>query len=162
MYVPFEQLPDHARIWVYQTDRTLNETEKSYLQQQLEIFVNQWTSHQQHLQASFEILYDRFVVIAVDEQMQGASGCSIDKSVKMMQQLEQDLQISFFDRTLQTFWNGKELKTISLAQVKEALQNHQLSPETIVFSPTVQQKADLKTNWQIPLKNSWLKKYLVH
>lgn len=87
MYIPFNQLPTHARIWIYQSDRALTDSEVDALKPVLTQFVTEWTSHGQTLQASAEIFHNRFLVIANDEDVNSPSGCSIDASVRFVKQL---------------------------------------------------------------------------
>ena len=66
MFVSFNKLPDHARVWIYQSNQTFNENQISFLTKDLESFLSQWTAHNQELEASFEIPYNRFIVLAVN------------------------------------------------------------------------------------------------
>ncbi len=97
MHVPFEKLPGHSRLWIYQANRPLTADEKEYLTQGLKDLCDQWSAHGVPLRTSFALPFDRFVVLAVDE---GASGCSIDSSVRFLKGLQEKLGIDFFDRTL--------------------------------------------------------------
>ena len=81
MYVPFDRLPDEARVWIYATNRHLSDKEVIAIEQELIAFLTQWTAHQQALEASFSIPYNNFIVIGLNENKNLASGCSIDASV---------------------------------------------------------------------------------
>ena len=89
MYVPFEEIPDHARVWIYQANRPLSDTETQQAQQWGRQFVEQWAAHGQGLRASVTVLHHHFLVIALDEQHHAASGCSIDSSVGFVRILEE-------------------------------------------------------------------------
>ena len=77
MHIPFETMPDHARVWIYQANRTLTTREVQQAEQWGQQFVAQWAAHGQALRASVAVLHQHFAVIALDEQHQAASGCSI-------------------------------------------------------------------------------------
>ena len=55
MYVDFKDLPDTARIWVYQSDRELNASQTEEMSQVLKDFVEEWTRHGKDLKGSFAI-----------------------------------------------------------------------------------------------------------
>ena len=56
-------------------------------------FLNQWATHGTPLKTGFALPYDHFIVIGLDEAVQGASGCSIDASVHLIQALEKSLTL---------------------------------------------------------------------
>ena len=80
MYVDFDTLKDNSRIWVYQSSREFNGDEVKAIEAKLKDFVNEWTRHGDDLKASFEIKYNHFIILAVDESFNQVSGCSIDAS----------------------------------------------------------------------------------
>ena len=84
MLAPIEQMPSDSRVWVYQSPRLITSDEQQRLMSGLFSFIDSWTAHQAGLRAAGAILHDRFVVIAVDENHNHASGCSIDKMVHFM------------------------------------------------------------------------------
>jgi len=88
MLVPFSTLPDHARVWIYPASRPFTALEKEEISEIISRFLNQWATHGTPLKTGFDLPYDRFIVIGLDEEVQGASGCSIDASVHLIQQLE--------------------------------------------------------------------------
>ena len=63
MLVDFKTLPDHARIWIYPSNRPFSEVEQQTLKGSLSNFLSHWTSHNQSLEASFDLPYNRFIVI---------------------------------------------------------------------------------------------------
>ena len=74
MLIPFSDLPNYARVWIYQASRAFCSKEKEKLEQQLQEFLKKWTAHGTDLITGYEIPYDRFIVIGLDEQNQGATG----------------------------------------------------------------------------------------
>ncbi len=94
----FDSLPNDARIWVYAADRALTDAEVDRIEHDLQAFTTDWTSHGAALRAAASVFDHRFVVIALDTEESSASGCSIDKSLRAVQQLEQGLQLSLTNR----------------------------------------------------------------
>ena len=159
MYIPFEQLPPQARIWIYQADRTLQDQEIEEINKKAERFVTAWTSHGQTLQASAKIFYNRFLVLATDEAVSSPSGCSIDASVNFIRELEQTFGLSFFDRTKLLFMQNNQPEAISLADLKTRIAEGALTENTLFFDNLVQTTAQLKGEWLKPAGESWLAKY---
>ncbi|MDX1602129.1 MAG: ABC transporter ATPase, partial [Salinimicrobium sediminis] len=93
MYVPFDTLPESSRVWIYQANRSFTDAELEEIEPKLQTFIQQWTAHGANLKASFEIKYKRFIILALDQKMNVATGCSIDESVRFIQQLEQDYNV---------------------------------------------------------------------
>lgn len=160
MYVPFETLPDFARIWLYQAERKLSTDEQDTISTRLRTFTNQWVAHSQPLRSSFLILHDQFVVLAVDESYSGASGCSIDSSVHIIRSLVDELQVDLFNRTKVAFWIEEEVKTLPLGGLAEEMDKGFWNANTIVFDTTIQTKGALKNEWMVQAGNSWLRRYL--
>ncbi|WP_375585035.1 hypothetical protein [Cyclobacterium xiamenense] len=162
MYVPFEQMSEEARIWVYQADRPFEEEEKTWIISKLVSFCNQWNSHGTQLPTSFDIKYDQFIVLAVEEGAFGASGCSIDSSVRALREIETQLSINLLDSGKVSYLDGKGVNVAFLPEIKMHVQEGHLRPTSKVFNPGVNKIADLKNQWLIPAESSWLKKYFAH
>ena len=67
MFVKFENLPSHSRVWIYQSDRKFTTKEVGFISEKAILFIDQWTKHGSDLQGSFMIKYNQFLVLAVDE-----------------------------------------------------------------------------------------------
>ena len=156
MLVPFNQLPDTARVWVYQSSRAFNEDEVKLIRKDSESFIESWTAHQANLKAGVEVFHNRFVVIAVDENYNDASGCSIDKKVNFMKQLGSQLQTDFFNRMEIAFIDHGVIKTESMHNLVKIMKNGKLDNDTIIFNNLVSTKAELNSSWKIPASTSWL------
>jgi len=89
MYIPFENLPQESRIWIYQSSRKFSDEKVAEIENELMSFIENWSAHGTSLEASFTIKYNRFIIIAVNQEFHSATGCSIDASVGFIQNLEQ-------------------------------------------------------------------------
>ena len=159
MYVPFDQMPDNSRIWIYQADRQLTAPELTNVRETLNYFTQYWQSHGAEVTASYAILHDRFVVIAADTTQIGIGGCSIDKSVAVMQKLGELLKVNFFDRLQIAYLDEQEIKTTKLADVKLKVALGEISKQTLVFNNLISEKQQLGQQWQIPAHESFLSRY---
>jgi hypothetical protein len=160
MYIPFEQLPSHSRVWIYQADRSFSFDERKIIAEQLTEFCSQWSTHGNPLQTSYKIEYSRYVVLAVDESTAGASGCSIDGSVRILKELGNHLSIDFFDRTKIAFLIDDEIQTYSLSQLNSLFESARLTASTQTFNNLTATKAEWEMNWKTTVEKSWLVKYL--
>lgn len=153
-------LSSSSRIWVYQASRNLSTKEETYLEEKLDAFTADWSSHGSKLLVIAEIKHHRFVVIGVDESQAPASGCSIDKSVHFMTEIGQELGIDFLDRNL-VYMAADELKTVEIKHIKNAVTSQIINPETIVFDNTVSTYENFTYKWQTQASETWLKRYFV-
>ncbi|GAB3924243.1 hypothetical protein [Larkinella terrae] len=159
MWIPFNQLPDTARVWVYQSARPLTDAEVSAIENDLQPAVDGWAAHGTPLLGSAKLLNNRFLIVAVDEGHHQPSGCSIDSSVGWVREFARALNTDFFDRSAAFVAADGTIETVALPQIKTAVAEGRLTPETTVFNNLVATKADLLTNWQIKASDSWLKRY---
>lgn len=157
MHVPFTMLPAHCRIWIYQADRELTLAEEKILSDVLAAFCDQWMVHGQPMETSFEIRYNQFVILAANDQ---ASGCSIDSSVRVVKEVGSKLGVDFFNRGLVAFLQSDRVKTVSVANLKEAFTQGQWNASTLTFNNLIDSKADLEKNWILLARASWLKRFL--
>ena len=112
------------------------------------------------LDASFELYQNRLLVFKVNEDKYNASGCSIDKQLRFVKELEQAFSVELLNRLLVAYENNNQVEVIKSTQVKELLTSRVISENTLVFDNTITQSTELSTNWKQPLKSTWLAKYL--
>jgi hypothetical protein len=157
-HIPAFQLPMHSRIWIYQASRVFTPEEETLIRQQGEAFISQWAAHGTKLIAELQIVLHRFIIVAVDETVAQASGCSIDKLLRFIQQLQQELGIMLLDRLQIAYWHEptQQIRTFALASLEQMLQSREIKPNTLVFDNTIQRLGDLKTHWIRPLAQTWL------
>jgi len=154
----YDQLPDETRVWIYQSNRQLSDAEVARLRPVISNFTTQWVSHNQQLRAFGDVYYNQFIVLMVDESQAGASGCSIDKSVYFIKEIENAFQINLFDRMTFTFKDGNDIKTAQRDAFAKLFNEGKIDSETIVFDNLVKTKKDFDEAWQKPLGQSWHKR----
>lgn len=153
-------MPLDARVWVYQSNRKLSNDEVTAIQKAGAVFIADWAAHGASLKASFDVLDNLFVVIAVDEKQATASGCSIDKSVRFIKELEQQFNLNFFDRLRVAYVDNNEIKSCHISTFEELAKSAKINGETIVFNNMITTKAAFDSEWRVPAKNSWQSKYV--
>jgi hypothetical protein len=159
MLVPFDKLPDNARVWIYPSHRPFSAPELIKIRNKAEVFLDQWTAHGANLQAAIDIPYDRFIVLGLNESVQTASGCSIDASVHFIQSLEQELGLTLLDKMNVTFRNKNTIDHIPLKEFRTMAKKKQLDPEVIVFNNLVLNKQEYDSLWEGPAYSSWHARY---
>lgn len=155
MLVDFKELPSEARIWIYQSNRPFTEAELPELKDLLDTFLEQWTAHGQKLKAGYELPYNRFIVIGLDQNQASASGCSIDASVHFIQGLEQKYSVDLLDKMNVTYKQGKFVAHKALMDFKNMTKQGAVGPNTVVFNNLVATKGEYEENWEVPAKESW-------
>ncbi|GAB4009448.1 hypothetical protein GCM10028808_18320 [Spirosoma migulaei] len=159
MYIDFDRLPDTARVWVYQANRSLTDGDIKTIDEALQPALSQWAAHGQPLLASAEVVNNRFVVVGVDEGYTLPSGCSIDASMRTVQEIGRQLAVDFFDRSAAVQVADGTVQTFALPAIKGAVADGLITPDTMVFNTLVKTKAEFMAEWRIPAITSWLKRY---
>ena len=149
-------LSGSSRVWIYQSERELQAQEIDYLNHELARFCISWTAHDQSLKAGHDILHKRFIILSVDESMNPASGCSIDKSTRQLKDLSRHLSIDFFNRLQMAYLSDHEVKTIALSEIENARQGGQFDEDTLFFNTNISRLEQLETEFLIPFKSHWI------
>ncbi|GAB7257316.1 ABC transporter ATPase [uncultured Polaribacter sp.] len=161
MFTAYNNLPNNSRVWIYQADREFTENEIQFISDKAEEFINQWTRHGDDLKGSFTIKYNQFLVLAVDESFNNVSGCSIDSSVRFVQDLEKELQLDLMNKMNVTFKDNENINLVKLSDFQRFAKEKKITAETIVFNNMVNTKEDFENNWEVIAKDSWHKRFLV-
>lgn len=122
-------------------------------------FVGGWKAHGAQLAAAYRIIADQFLIIAVDESQQQATGCSIDKSVHLLQEFGTKHQLDFFNRMLVHVMDSGTFTSYSTSELKTAIAEGKIGPQTQVMNTTA---TTLKESGMgtLDLADSWAAKYL--
>ena len=155
MYTPFENLPEDSKIWIYQSNRKFSDDETTEIENDLNSFIENWSAHGTRLEASYLLKYNRFIILAVNQAVQQATGCSIDSSVAFIQKLEQKYQVDLLDKMNVTFKNGEHIAHKSLIDFKRMAKEKAVTANTIVFNNLVNSIEEFNENWEVPAGESW-------
>jgi len=160
MLVDFKSLPETSRIWIYQCNRTFSKEELEEIRLSLSNFLEEWTAHGSSLKAGFEMPYNRFIVIGLDQSSASASGCSIDASVHFIQSLEQKYEVDLLDKMNVSYKNGAFVAYKPLKDFKKMAKEKAVSKKTVVFNNLVTTKQEYEENWEVPISESWHSRFL--
>ena len=159
MLVAFKDLPETARVWIYQSDKNLESSQIEDLAEEAEAFCEQWSAHSTPLKSAYKILHDKFLVLAVDEGFNMASGCSIDSSVRFVKNVEPKIGVNFFDRTQVAFLINDNIYTTGLHSIKDEINSGKIEPDTLTFNLQAENVAEFHSSWLVPAQESWMKRY---
>ena len=160
MWVDFDDLSLESRVWVFQSNRFLAAEEQDSIDAHLKSYIEQWSTHGAQMHASHLLLHYCFVVIAADEQKQAASGCSIDSFTALFKKFGEQYNLSFFDRFSVAHKSNSEVVVSALDDFKMLINEGLVTENTIVFNNLIALKEELLNKWELPLKESWQKRYL--
>lgn len=148
------------RIWIYTLSHELTSEQLVDFKNRCQSFVNGWTAHDVSLDASFDLYQNRLLIFKVNEDKYNASGCSIDKQLRFVKELEQAFSLELLNRLLVAYENNNQVEVVKASQIKELLANNTITANTLVFDNTVTESTELTSKWKQPLKSTWLAKYL--
>lgn len=150
----FESFPLNSKVWIYQSDRAFTDQEVEWIKSVGAEFTAQWNSHGSPVRGEITALFNRFIVVVADEQS-SVSGCSIDSSVGVIRQIQDELKIDLFNRLLLTYRSGDQVEAVHANDLEDAVKEGKLGATTTVFNNTVTDLEGLRNNWMIPLEKSW-------
>ncbi|MFL2604762.1 MAG: ABC transporter ATPase [Flavobacteriaceae bacterium] len=160
MLVSFDKLPLNSRVWIYSSNRKFIQKEIISIRKDLENFLSNWTSHNQNLETGFELRYDRFIIIAVNQEINNASGCSIDNCVRFIKKLENKYEVDLLDKMNVIYKQDKHLYHKKLNEFISMYKNNSVSLNTIVFNNLVNTVGEYKLKWEVTAKESWHNRFM--
>ncbi|MBT3612617.1 MAG: hypothetical protein HN522_06740 [Flavobacteriales bacterium] len=149
MLADFHTLPEGSRIWLYAAENALSKVQQTYILKVISEELNGWNAHKKPLTAGVSILENHFIVIALDESKNGASGCSIDTLQNTIQKIEKELSIPLMNR-LNVFCEIEEeivcVPSFKLGSIAKA--------DTPFYDLTILTKRDIDTYLK-PISEGW-------
>ena len=149
MLVDFNTINEQSRIWIYASDQKLTNKQEEYIIKSISDHLQNWEAHKEPLTAGVTILENHFIVVALDESKNGASGCSIDTLQNTIQEIEKELSVSLLNR-LNVFCRVDD--TIKCIPTTKLAEN--ANKDTLFYDLTIQKKDEL-SNWLKPIKEGW-------
>ena len=148
-----------SRMWFYGLKTPMNAAQSAELKGIMDDFVGGWKAHGAQLAAAYRLIANQFLIIAVDETQQQATGCSIDKSVHLLQEFGENHDLDFFNRMLVYVLENGTFTSYSTAELKAAIAEGKIGPNTQIMNTTAAtlKESDMGT---LDLADSWAAKYL--
>src|SRR5260221_12595600 len=145
-----------SRVWIYQSNRLFTQPEALQIGNMLNSFTASWNSHGVPVKGFAHLFYGHFIILMADERASSVSGCSTDSSVHLIREIEQVFNVRLFDRQLLAFDIKDKVQLIPLVQLASGFAQGIIHADTLYFNNTVLTKEELKNNWIIPVRESWL------
>jgi hypothetical protein len=160
--VEFMNLPDTARLWCFGADRDLADTESEVLAATVARFVERWTAHDQRLAAGFEWRDARFLLVAVDEGVESASGCSIDSLLRQLRTLESELSVNLADGRLVWFRDADgTVQSVPRDEFRDLASRGKIGPDTAVFDLSLTDVGQVRSGgFELLASEGWHSRYL--
>lgn len=151
----YDELPASTRVWIYHANEPFQADQVPEVKMHLQQFARNWVSHNNQLRSYGDVLYNRLVVLMVDESMAGASGCSIDKSVNFLRVLQEKYKIDLFDRMVFSYKIGEEVHSADRDSFAQLYASGEINDETLVLDTLVKNKGEMEEGLFKPLGQSW-------
>ena len=158
MIIKFDDINDDSRIWIFQSNVLLDDDSIDQLKNKINTFLTPWTAHGNQLKASIKIKYNIFLIIALDNTLGEATGCSIDKLISFIKSIEKEYQIRLLDRLDISYKVGQNIVIERLNEFKKKILTKQVDYSTIVFNNLIKLKRDMSNKWEVSASESWHKK----
>lgn len=158
-----QNYPPESRVWVFQCNRLFSENEKKEIEEILKDFTANWKSHGNPIKGTFNIFFDRFIVLIADGSIYHICGGSLDSSTRLMKELEENYSIKLMDRMSFAFALNEtdsdyRVLLIQMNELRDAIEKGTINGDTLFFNNLVDTKKELEESWILPVKNSWLTK----
>lgn len=154
--VPFDTLPDDARVWVFGAAAELDASGRERLLAAVDEHLSQWNAHGEPLVCARDWRDDRFLAIGVDQSTAGASGCSIDGLFRTLSRLEPELGTSLLGggRVYHRDENGRVVAT-SRSAFAALARDGAVGPDTPVFDTSLTSASVWRGGFERPIRDSW-------
>jgi len=156
MHIPFDSIPEDSRIWIFPSSRKFYPQELKSIHTSVEDFLTIWKSNDSPIEASFQIKYDRFIIIATTETKNALNLEAHDALSHFIQKLEKTFSVTLIDKINVCFKQGEYVQYKELVAFKKLIKTRSVSKNTIVFDNMISTKGMLKEDWEIYLSESWL------
>ncbi len=151
------QLASHARLWVFTSNKILSPEQCVFIESEMGKFLEGWNNHGKAMAGKAWIEMNRILVVAADENIMLASGCSIDKLNREVLRIGDALGVNLFDRLTVLFQENNEVQTEGLANFWALRKANRLSDETLVLDTTVTSFGEWESLKWKPFANTWHK-----
>ena len=152
----FDSLPDSSRVWVYGSDRALSGPFADKLLDATDAFLAEWKAHGTDLVSARDWSDDRFLTIAVDQEQEGASGCSIDVLFRTLKTLEKEVGAQIVTSGLVYFRDrGGEIRAATREEFGDLAAKGEVDGDTEVFDLSVITLGEWRARFRSKAGDSW-------
>lgn len=154
--IPFEEMPDDARLWIFGAGTPLDEIDSPRLLTAVDRYLESWKAHGDPLVCARTFTEEFFLAVAVDERASNASGCSIDGLFRVLQGIEEGIGTTMvgggtvYFRDHAGFVHGcTRIEFSHMAAMDE------IDLDTPVFDTTLTSVGEFRQRFETPVRGSW-------
>ena len=160
MFVDYKSISNDAKVWVYPSSRKFYDTEIEAIENKIKGFIENWKLEDETFKASYQFLYNRFIIIVADDENSPLKNTDIDASVSFILELQETYKVALLDKMNVCFKQGKFVQYKELKDFKKLVKNRAVTAKTIVFDNLINNKEDLENYWEISIEESWYNRFL--
>lgn len=156
--VPFDRMPDDARLWVFGAPHPLAGDDAGALLERVDAFLDQWAAHGAPVVGARDFRHGQFLLIASDERATGVSGCSIDSLFHALAGVERELGTDLRGTSSFVFYRDAEgnVQSATRPVFRQLAATAQVGEDTPVFDNTVSTVGDLRAGgWEKRFGDAW-------
>ena len=160
MIVDYDELPENSKVWIYPSSRKFYDTEIEGLHQKVSSFIGEWKEGDASFQASYQLLYNRFIVFFASNGNESLVPSDIDTLVLFIFQLQEEYAVELLDKMNVCFKQGVYVQYKDLKDFKKLIKNRAVTGKTVVFDNLVTTKEEFENYWEVPITESWYQRFL--
>lgn len=154
--VPFDSLPDDARVWVFGASDALRGDLEDALLRHVDSWLAGWQAHGAPLTCARDWRDGHFLAIGVDQSAAGASGCSIDALFHILQGLERTLGTSLVAGGRVFYRDARgDVQCVDRGAYAIRARAGEIGGATPVFDTTVTTAEAYRARFERPALASW-------
>ncbi len=158
-YNELKHIPDSSRVWIFASPQEVNEGIRNEILNYIDVFLGRWKAHGKELKSYKLFLDGHFLIIAVDESFEKATGCSIDSLNHFISEIEKKYQLSLTDRSRVYFRSKDGISSTAFLKIKELVHSAVIEEGTLIYNNSIAKGDELKNKWLLRAEESWLNKY---
>ena len=160
MLTAISEMNPQAKLWVYAFNKPFTDEQVETIEKKLNQFIDGWKSHKKDVKANFLFEYQQFILVVADTDE--ISGCGIDASSRIIDNLQRSLWLEGNDKNIIYYQNEKDnsdkaIHFIPRYQLQSAIKNNIINADTKIFNNGINTLKEYNDgNWETKACDSWL------
>ena len=159
MYISYNNISPKSKSWIYILSKNIDKNILLDLNAFLIKICKDWKSHGQTTKASYVISNNRFIILFAEDKNL-ISGCSIDKSNKELRKKLNQLKIDLLPNSKIGIFKEDKVEFFKKIDLINLIKNKKILLSQNMINTTINNKESFEKKWVLPLKNSWIAKFL--
>ena len=156
--VPFSELPASATLWIFGAANPFTPPEAQLLHERMPPYLHAWAAHGEDVRAGWELKYNRFILIGINESVTGLTGCSQDSMRENIRQFAREIRKDIILGSSHIFYRDAQNEIICIPrhEFKKLAEARSITENTTVFDNTIENIGKFRQgSWELPLGKSW-------